>query len=144
MHARRSLLSFLRALPERTRFFLVGSLLVIVAIFIFMFWAVLSSSRLASISAPLQGGSEASPASTLSFDQERTVFGEIKDGFRDMASLFQGGFSSFDIPSLSGDESSREGIATSSPEGEETPVFPESTPRDDSSSFGDQDGETKN
>ena len=115
MHSIGRVISALRALPERTRFFLAGVVLFFAGIFIFISWSAVTASHFATLSRVFAPAGEEISGSQEEFENTGNIFEQLKSGFRDMRSLFRGGI----LPDLSPDSgqeprSQESGAATTS------------------------------
>lgn len=110
-------ISALRALPERVRFFLAGVILFVVGIFVFISWSAVTASHFASLSRVFSPPGEEISDSQKELENPGNIFEQLKSGFRDMRSLFRGGI----LPDLSPDSSQEPGSQES---GAGTTSFP--------------------
>ena len=105
MHSIGRVISALRALPERTRFFLAGVVLFFAGIFIFISWSAVTASHFASLSRVFAPTGEDTSDSQKELENPGSIFEQLKSGFRDMKSLFRGGI----LPDLSPDSAPKSG-----------------------------------
>lgn len=117
MHSIGRVISALRALPERTRFFLAGVVLFFAGIFIFISWSAVTASHFASLSRVFSPPGEEISDSQKELENPGNIFEQLKSGFLDMRSLFRGGI----LPDLSPDSSQEPGSQES---GAGTAPFP--------------------
>ena len=99
MHIIGRMIAALRALPERTRFFLAGVVLFLAGIFIFISWSAVTASHFASLSRVFAPAGGEISDSQKKLEDPGNIFEQLKSGFRDMKSLFRGGI----LPDLSPD-----------------------------------------
>lgn len=98
MHILGRVISALGALPERTRFFLAVVVLFVAGIVVFISWSALTASHFASLSRVFAPAGDAAD-SQKELENPGNIFEQLKNGFRDMGSLFHGGI----LPDLSPD-----------------------------------------
>ena len=116
-------ISALRALPERTRFFLAGVVLFLAGIFVFISWSALTASHFASLSRVFAPPGGEISDSQKDLENPGNIFEQLKSGFRDMRSLFRGGI----LPDLSPDSAPKSGREESEQEAAPLPSFGNST-----------------